>query len=226
MPRKKPPAALNVQTAVKNINDVVKALPRDGELPVRQGLQTAKDPARVGEARTAEVAGLLQDYGAMPQQVLAQLIHQEWLGYIRAMVQGGLTPTQAARSVGAAAVPPAALTRTYAWNAIYTRELSDWQTCMSITRRDIVEGIKDGIQIAMDTGDGGNVIKGWGEIGKICGLYAPTRQVITVDVSEANTIKQLAGMSDAELIALMNETRPAIDSTAVDVTKPAQSEGS
>ena len=42
-----------------------------------------------------------------------------------------------------------------------------------ITRLNVIEGFIDGIEMARMQGDSGNVIKGWVEVGKVLGHYAP-----------------------------------------------------
>jgi hypothetical protein len=71
-----------------------------------------------------------------------------------------------------------------------------------LRRVDTINGILDGIQMAKLMGDSGNVIKGWVEIGKILGHYAPEVRKIEFTGSQARIRSQLEALSDEELLAI------------------------
>ena len=71
-----------------------------------------------------------------------------------------------------------------------------------IKRIDTVCGIMDGIEMARLAGDAGNMIKGWAEIGKILGHYAPEVKKIDLTIHQQGMRSKLEAMSDEELMAL------------------------
>lgn len=78
-----------------------------------------------------------------------------------------------------------------------------WLTdATQIRRLDVVEGIIDGIEMARMQGDSGNVIKGWGEVGKILGHYAPEKKILELSVTDQRLRSKFESMSDEELLAL------------------------
>jgi hypothetical protein len=71
-----------------------------------------------------------------------------------------------------------------------------------LRRVDTIDGILDGIQMAKMLGDPANVIKGWVEIGKILGHYAPEVKKIQLSDEDSRLRHRLTSMSDEELYRL------------------------
>ncbi len=76
-----------------------------------------------------------------------------------------------------------------------------------VTRQDVIDGIKEGIQVAKLTDDAGNIIKGWTEIAKVCGLVAPEKKELTVNTDVPLLPSQLHSVPDALLLKLIGRTR-------------------
>lgn len=115
--------------------------------------------------------------------------------YVSARVQGSM-PVVAARLAGyvnpdeaAAELEQDAIVRT----AIEYMIRADAHS-RKVTRQDVVNGIKDAINIA---GTAGEQIAGWREIARIEGHYAPTKVQVGGEVKHIQ--EQVAGMTDAEL---------------------------
>lgn len=96
-------------------------------------------------------------------------------------------------------------------------ELSD---ALQIRRADVVEGIKDAIEMARISADPMAMIRGWSEIAKILGLNAPEVKKLEISVGARNTLTKYASLSDEELIAIVEgrAPAPAIDGEYTDVT--------
>ena len=73
-----------------------------------------------------------------------------------------------------------------------------------IKRVDVIDGIMDGIALARMQGDSGNVIKGWSEVAKILGHYAPEVKTVNVNMSQQRVLSKFEALSDEELTAIMN----------------------
>lgn len=71
-----------------------------------------------------------------------------------------------------------------------------------IKRLDVIEGVIDGIEIARMQGDAGNVIKGWTEVGKILGHYAPEVRKIELSLGQSQLRAKFEALSDADLLAI------------------------
>jgi hypothetical protein len=71
-----------------------------------------------------------------------------------------------------------------------------------ITRLNVIEGVVDGIEIARMQGDAGNVIKGWTEVGKILGHYAPEIKKIELSMEQGRLKSKFEALTDEELLAI------------------------
>lgn len=82
-----------------------------------------------------------------------------------------------------------------------------WLTdATQIRRLDVVEGIIDGIEMARMQSDSGNVIKGWSEVGKILGHYAPEKKILELSLRDQRLKSKFESMTDEELLALQHGT--------------------
>lgn len=88
-----------------------------------------------------------------------------------------------------------------------------------IKRLDVVEGLLDGIEMARMMGDPGNVIKGWVEVGKLLGHYAPEVKRIELTATQGRLRAKFEALSDEELLAIQ-EGR-VIDGTCDQVSDAA-----
>ena len=73
---------------------------------------------------------------------------------------------------------------------------------LRITRERILEELQTAIQIAKVQGDVQSMIRGWVEVARICGYYAPERKSVEVSVSAKRVMRELERLSDAELLAI------------------------
>lgn len=71
-----------------------------------------------------------------------------------------------------------------------------------IKRLDVIEGIMDGIACARMQGDAGNMIKGWTEVAKILGHYAPEVKTINLTMDQRRLRSKFEALSDEELLAM------------------------
>lgn len=79
-----------------------------------------------------------------------------------------------------------------------------------LRRVDIIDGILSGISQAQLIGDPANIIKGWVEIGKILGHYAPEIKHVILTDGQARLRTKYEALSDEELLAIA-EGREIID---------------
>jgi hypothetical protein len=79
-------------------------------------------------------------------------------------------------------------------------EVSDLTT---LRRLDVIEGIMDGIGVSRMMSDGGNVIRGWVEIGKILGHYAPEVKNINLNLSHQRLRSKFEELSDEDLLRIV-----------------------
>jgi hypothetical protein len=78
-------------------------------------------------------------------------------------------------------------------------ELSD---ALQISRSTVIEGMQDAINMAKLAADPMAMIRGWSEIAKMLGLYAPEVKKIEMSIGARNILSKYEAMSDEELIAI------------------------
>lgn len=76
----------------------------------------------------------------------------------------------------------------------------------TISRLDVIEGIMDGVMCARMQGDATNIIKGWTEIAKILGHYAPEVKQINLTMNQQRLISKFEALSDEDLLAITEGT--------------------
>lgn len=84
------------------------------------------------------------------------------------------------------------------------RARQEIQDVTLLKRVDTINGILDGINMAKMMADPANVIKGWVEIGKILGHYAPEVKKIQLSTGEARLRNRMESLSDEDLYRIAN----------------------
>ena len=72
-----------------------------------------------------------------------------------------------------------------------------------VTRADVLRGFEEAIDLARSRSNPAEMLAGWREIAKMCGYYAPEGKEVRVNVAVSALHDEIAGMSDAELLALI-----------------------
>lgn len=86
---------------------------------------------------------------------------------------------------------------------LYNEEKRLYAESCQMTRAKVMEGILEGIEMAKMVADPPSVIRGWREVGLMCGYYEPVRKKIEINVTGDVTMKHLNKMSDAELLKIV-----------------------
>lgn len=92
---------------------------------------------------------------------------------------------------------------------------SELSSAVQITRADVIAGITEGIDLARLAADPATMIKGWSEIGKILGHYAPEVKKVEMSLGARAAQSKLTAMSDDELLEMISGRR-TIDITPED----------
>jgi hypothetical protein len=79
---------------------------------------------------------------------------------------------------------------------------SELRNAAQIQRGDVITGFMDAIDLARLSADPGSMIRGWSEVGKMLGLYAPEKKEITITDGQRNIQSKFEIMSDEELLAI------------------------
>ena len=76
---------------------------------------------------------------------------------------------------------------------------------LQITKELVIVEPQEAIELARQQDDPGAMIRGWAQIARLIGAYAPERKKIEISLDGEALRAQFAGMSDAELLAITEE---------------------
>ncbi len=94
--------------------------------------------------------------------------------------------------------------------ALKAQHEAHYQEAVQMTRKKVMDGMLEAIEMAKLMSEPASMIAGWREVGKICGYYAPVEHKIKVDVSGNVVHQRLTGMSDAELLDMIAKGNPPV----------------
>lgn len=83
---------------------------------------------------------------------------------------------------------------------------ASYQEAAKIERQDVVEGIKEAIEVARLQADAQGMIAGWRELAKLCGLYAPEVKRVELTLTAQRAKSKYEGLSDEQLFQIANGT--------------------
>ena len=87
------------------------------------------------------------------------------------------------------------------WKAVQTKQEAAARQ-LAMTRDRVIKELQASIEIARGKGDAAAMIRGWSEIAKLCGLYAPERKEVQVSASAGRMRDKFEAMTDEELLAI------------------------
>lgn len=93
--------------------------------------------------------------------------------------------------------------------ALKNKLAAEWAEESQMTRKTVMDGMLEAIEMAKLMAEPASMISGWREIGKICGYYAPVEVKMKVDVTGNIMLDKMNGMSDAELLKVITEQAAA-----------------
>ncbi len=89
--------------------------------------------------------------------------------------------------------------------AAYREEKKKYEAAADMDRKQVMEGLKEGIDMARMQSDPATMITGWKTIGQMCGYFAPVETRLKIDVTGNVTMSRLSALSDAELLELIEQ---------------------
>jgi hypothetical protein len=90
--------------------------------------------------------------------------------------------------------------------ALYNEEKRLYEEASQMTRKQVMDGLLEGIEMAKLMAEPANVISGWREIGKMCGYYEPVKKQISLTVNGEVVLRKMESMSDADLMKLLESS--------------------
>ena len=74
-----------------------------------------------------------------------------------------------------------------------------------MTRKKVMDGMLEAIQMAKEQADPNTMVSGWREIGRMCGYYAAEKKVVDINITAKRAVDRLEMLSDAELLDMIEE---------------------
>ena len=96
--------------------------------------------------------------------------------------------------------------------AAVAAERASYAIASGVTKKAVVDGLMEAVDMAKIKADPLAMIAGWREVGKMLGFYEPTKVNMNVSVNGQVLLSKMNTMSDAELLEQIAET---------DLTDPA-----
>jgi phage terminase small subunit len=91
-----------------------------------------------------------------------------------------------------------------------------------MTRKKVMDGMLEAIEMAKLQADPGVMVNGWREIGRMCGYYAAEKKVIDINITAKRTVDKLESLTDAELLELIAADSDAIEGECTEVLEATQ----
>lgn len=91
-----------------------------------------------------------------------------------------------------------------------------------MTRKKVMDGMLEAVEMAKLQADPGNMIAGWREIGRMCGYYAPEVKKIDINISTKRVIDKMETLSDEDLVKMIEESSQIIEAEAIEVLNDLQ----
>ena len=88
-------------------------------------------------------------------------------------------------------------------------ERAEYARSSGMSKKRVIDGFSEAIDLARIKGDPLAMIGGWREIGKMCGFYEATKTELKVSVGGQLLLQRINTMSDAELLQLA-ENDPSV----------------
>ena len=93
-----------------------------------------------------------------------------------------------------------------------------------MSRKKVMDGFLEAIEMAKIQADSGVMISGWREIGRMCGYYAPEVKKIEVNVTGKRVIDKMETLRDEDLLQMIEESTNIIEAEAIEILEQKQLE--
>ncbi len=138
--------------------------------------------------------------------------------FVDAMIRGQ-TQTGAARAAGYSKPHQGAntLMKLPKIREAITHLQSKYERASQMTRKKVMDGMLEAIQMAKVQSDPGVMVNGWREIGRMCGYYAAERKILDVNITAKRAVDKLETLSDAELLEMIDKDSDMIEGEFTEV---------
>lgn len=89
--------------------------------------------------------------------------------------------------------------------ALYNKEKLAYEEASQMTRKRVMDGLLEAVEMAKLMSEPASMVSGWREIGKMCGYYEPKKVTVDVNVTGNIVHERLNRLSDADLLKIIQE---------------------
>lgn len=136
----------------------------------------------------------------------------------------GMPQTQAARAAGYENpnVEASRLLKTPKINEAVQVLNRKYEKASQMTRKKVMDGMLEAIDMARLQGDPNVMVSGWREIGRMCGYYAAEKKIIDVNITAKRAVDKLEMLTDAELLEMIEQDSEAIEGEFTEIMETTQ----
>lgn len=91
---------------------------------------------------------------------------------------------------------------------LYEEEKAAYEASVGMTRKRVMEGFLEGIEMAKLMAEPASMISGWREVAKMCGYYEPIKVKLDPSSPGSQILQRLERLSDEELLKLIYAKQP------------------
>lgn len=125
--------------------------------------------------------------------------------FVNYHVREKMPPLAAARLAGFSSTASTSLMRNPKIIAAIAEEKEEYAIASGITKKEVLDGFLEAIEMAKTKADPLVMVSGWREIGKMCGFYEPTKSKLEISVNGKVMLERLQTLSDQELMLKVQE---------------------
>ena len=89
---------------------------------------------------------------------------------------------------------------------MYNEEKAAYEASCHMTRKRVMDGLLESIEMAKALSEPASMISGWREVAKLCGYYEPVTKKLEINLTGRAVMNRLDKLSDAELLRLVQST--------------------
>lgn len=88
---------------------------------------------------------------------------------------------------------------------LYNEEKRKYEEASQMTRKKVMDGLLEGIEMAKLMSEPASVITGWKTVGQMCGYFEPVKRKLDINLTGTFAMKQLSSLPDAELLRMIQQ---------------------
>ena len=99
------------------------------------------------------------------------------------------------------------------------------QQVTNMSRKRVMHGILEAIDMAKDQRQPSTAIAGWREVGRMCGFYEPERREVQLSVTGKEVIEELKSLTRTQLLELASQHQPELLDGEFEVVEQEKDDG-